>query len=69
VTIPVDESRFGFPSVRITVTGSEVGAAASPPGGSLDDSSTVPGTLALNNLHISVQALSGTNVILALSRT
>lgn len=66
VTIPVD-SRFGFPSVRVTVTGSEVTLTAHPPGGLLDTSSTVPGTMSLNNLYIVAQALSGTTVTLAFS--
>jgi hypothetical protein len=66
VTIPVD-SQFGFPSVRVTVTGSEVTITAHPTGELLDTTSSVPGNASLNNLDVTIQALSGNTVTLVFS--
>lgn len=63
VTIPVD-SRFGFSSVRVTVSGSLVTVTAHPPGGTLDDTVLVPGRAALNDLTIDPQAVTGSKVTL-----
>lgn len=60
-SIPVDP-RFGFRSIQISVKGSEVTVAAAIPGGSLEDTVSVPGTAALNNLTIDVQAVAGNRV-------
>lgn len=65
-TIPVD-ARFGFRSIRISVKGPEVTVAAAIPGGSLDDTVSVPGTATLNNLSIEVQALAGNRVTVDIS--
>lgn len=65
-TIPVD-ARFGFRSIRVSVNGSEVTVAAAIAGGSLDDTVSVPGTAALNNLDINVQAIAGHRVTLEIS--